>query len=121
MKTSHDGRLIAIGDVHGCIHALDALLEAINPARDDQLIFLGDLVDQGANTREVLDRIVELHQVARVVPPRRGARPDRRRGIPTTRRLVRLICRRLEGAVEGPLKKWRAARESARLWPRDSR
>jgi serine/threonine protein phosphatase 1 len=67
MTTSHNGRLIAIGDVHGCIHALDALLEAINPTRSDQLIFLGDLVDQGANTREVLDRIVELHQVTRVV------------------------------------------------------
>ncbi len=25
-------RLIAIGDVHGCVHALDAVLEAIDPA-----------------------------------------------------------------------------------------
>ena len=61
------GRLIAIGDVHACIHALDTLLDAINPNRDDQLIFLGDLVDQGANSREVLDRIVELHQRCHVV------------------------------------------------------
>jgi serine/threonine protein phosphatase 1 len=59
-------RQIAIGDVHGCIHAFDALLEAIAPAQNDELIFLGDLVDQGANTREVVDRVVELHQLARV-------------------------------------------------------
>jgi serine/threonine protein phosphatase 1 len=61
------GRQIAVGDVHGCIHALDALLDAISPVPGDQFIFLGDLVDQGANSREVLDRVVELHQICNVV------------------------------------------------------
>lgn len=59
-------RQIALGDVHGCIHALDALLEEINPGRADEVIFLGDLIDQGHNSREVLDRVIELHQLARV-------------------------------------------------------
>ncbi len=54
------GRVIAIGDVHGCVHALDALLEVISPTPQDQLIFLGDLIDQGRNSREVLDRLIEL-------------------------------------------------------------
>lgn len=63
---SAPGRQIAVGDVHGCIHALDALLEEINPSRGDEVIFLGDLIDQGHNSREVLDRIIELHQVTRV-------------------------------------------------------
>jgi len=54
------GRLIAIGDVHGCVHALDKVLEEIGPTADDQLVFLGDLVDQGKETREVLDRILDL-------------------------------------------------------------
>jgi serine/threonine protein phosphatase 1 len=53
-------RLIAIGDVHGCVHALDALLEAIDPNAGDRLVFLGDLIDQGRDSRDVLDRIIEL-------------------------------------------------------------
>jgi serine/threonine protein phosphatase 1 len=60
-------RLIAIGDVHGCVHALDALLDAIAPASSDQLVFLGDLIDQGADTCEVLDRLIELQQRCSVV------------------------------------------------------
>jgi serine/threonine protein phosphatase 1 len=60
-------RLIAIGDVHGCVHALDALLEAIQPTPDDQFVFLGDLIDQGPDTREVLDRLIDLKQRCSVV------------------------------------------------------
>ena len=61
------GRLIAIGDVHGCGHALDALLEAIKPAADDTLVFLGDLIDNGRDSRTVLERIIELQSQCRVV------------------------------------------------------
>jgi serine/threonine protein phosphatase 1 len=60
------GRVIAIGDVHGCNLALDALVEAIVPAASDHLIFLGDLIDQGGNSREVLDRVIELQRTCRV-------------------------------------------------------
>ena len=60
-------RLIAIGDVHGCVHALDALIDAIAPAPHDQLVFLGDLIDQGRETRDVLDRLIELKQRCSVV------------------------------------------------------
>lgn len=55
-------RWIAIGDVHGCVHALDALLEAIAPTANDHLVFLGDLIDQGTDSRDVLERIAELRQ-----------------------------------------------------------
>jgi len=55
-------RQIAIGDVHGCVHALDTLIDAISPTPSDQLIFLGDMIDQGPDTRDVLDRIIELKQ-----------------------------------------------------------
>jgi serine/threonine protein phosphatase 1 len=54
------GRLIAIGDVHGCVHALDAVLEVLEPRVADHLVFLGDLVDQGKESREVLERILDL-------------------------------------------------------------
>ncbi len=61
------GRLIAIGDVHGCIHGLETVLEAIAPQPNDELVFLGDLIDQGANSREVLDRLLHLQHECRVV------------------------------------------------------
>ena len=60
------GRLIAIGDVHGCCHALDTVLEALAPTPNDRIIFLGDLVDQGRESCEVLKRIIRLQQECRV-------------------------------------------------------
>ncbi|MGD9724150.1 MAG: metallophosphoesterase family protein [Pirellulales bacterium] len=61
------GRLIAVGDVHGCVHALDAVLAAIAPTAADQFVFLGDLVDQGRDSRDVLDRLIALAQQCRVI------------------------------------------------------
>jgi serine/threonine protein phosphatase 1 len=60
-------RLIAIGDVHGCAHALDTLLAAIKPRPRDELVFLGDLIDQGRDTRDVLERLIDLDRACRVV------------------------------------------------------
>jgi serine/threonine protein phosphatase 1 len=53
-------RTIAIGDIHGCVDALNGLLNAINPSRDDTLIFLGDYVDRGPASKQVIDRLLEL-------------------------------------------------------------
>ena len=68
-------RLIAIGDVHGCVHALDAVLESIDPTSDDRIVFLGDMIDQGKESREVLERIIALKRRVR-----RGADPRQPRG-----------------------------------------
>ena len=61
------GRLIAIGDVHGCAHALGALLEAICPATNDTLVFLGDLIDQGRDSAAVLDTLMGLKNRCQVM------------------------------------------------------
>ncbi len=61
------GRLISLGDVHGCIHALDAVLEAVAPAPADTLVFLGDMIDHGRDSNDVLARIIELQSQCRVV------------------------------------------------------
>lgn len=53
-------RLIAVGDIHGCDAALAAVLEAITPTPDDQLVFLGDYVDRGPHSRQVIDRLIRL-------------------------------------------------------------
>jgi len=53
-------RLIAIGDIHGCVHALDTLLDAIQPDLNDTIIILGDFIDSGRDTRAVIDRLLQL-------------------------------------------------------------
>ena len=61
------GRTLAIGDVHGCLTALDTLLGFVRPGPDDQLVFLGDYVDRGPDTKGVLDRLIELRRTGQVV------------------------------------------------------
>ncbi|WP_422930481.1 metallophosphoesterase family protein [Singulisphaera sp. PoT] len=62
------GRTIAIGDIHGCSAALDALIDAIRPRPQDTIITLGDYIDRGPDSRGVIDRLVELGRVCRLVP-----------------------------------------------------
>jgi serine/threonine protein phosphatase 1 len=54
-------RTIAIGDIHGCARALDVLLAALALTPRDELIFLGDYVDRGPDSRGVLDRLIQLN------------------------------------------------------------
>lgn len=54
--------LIAIGDIHGCAHTLDALLEKLDLAADDHLVFIGDYVDRGPDARGVIDRLLALRE-----------------------------------------------------------
>lgn len=55
-------RTWAIGDVHGCLIAMDTLLQALALEPDDELIFLGDLIDRGSDSKGVIDRILQLRQ-----------------------------------------------------------
>ena len=63
----HFERLIAIGDIHGCVHALDVLLGKIAPTSSDRLVFQGDLIDQGRDSSAVLDRLTQLQRQCDVV------------------------------------------------------
>lgn len=54
------GRIIAIGDIHGCSAALQALLSATQPGPDDHLIVMGDVIDYGPDSREVLEQLRAL-------------------------------------------------------------
>jgi serine/threonine protein phosphatase 1 len=53
-------RTLAIGDIHGCVRAFDALLELVEPNRDDLVVTLGDYIDRGPDSKSVLDRMVAL-------------------------------------------------------------
>ena len=49
-----NGRLIAIGDIHGCHEEFDELLSLLDLQPDDRLILLGDLVNRGPNSPKVI-------------------------------------------------------------------
>lgn len=61
-------RTIAIGDIHGCSAALEALLDAVRPRRDDTIVTLGDYINRGPDSRGVLNRLIGLAGQCRVVP-----------------------------------------------------
>jgi serine/threonine protein phosphatase 1 len=63
-----EGRTIAIGDVHGCSAALAALVRAIDPTSLDTLVFLGDYIDRGPDSRGVLEQVFALAERCIVVP-----------------------------------------------------
>ncbi len=54
------GRLLAIGDIHGCLYQLRALLEQVGPSAADQIVFLGDYIDRGLDSRGVLDYLIDF-------------------------------------------------------------
>ena len=62
MKT----RTIAFGDIHGDSRALKVLLDQINPQPCDHLIFLGDVIDRGLDTKGVIERIIDLSKKTKV-------------------------------------------------------
>jgi serine/threonine protein phosphatase 1 len=61
-------RTVAIGDIHGCSTALDALLNAIRPRLNDTIVTLGDYINRGPDSRGVIERLIKLSHQCRLVP-----------------------------------------------------
>jgi serine/threonine protein phosphatase 1 len=59
-----NGRLIAIGDIHGCHVEFADLLARLALTPDDQLVLVGDLVNRGPDTNKVLDLAREHRAIA---------------------------------------------------------
>jgi serine/threonine protein phosphatase 1 len=59
--------VIAIGDIHGESGALADLLAQVLPEirPDDTLVFLGDYIDRGPDSRRCIDQIIRLKETAR--------------------------------------------------------
>jgi serine/threonine protein phosphatase 1 len=56
------GRRLVIPDIHGCVNTLKALLNQVNPSKEDHLFFLGDYVNKGPSSPETLDFLITLQK-----------------------------------------------------------
>ena len=61
-------RTFAIGDIHGCSEALRAVLEKIDPQKDDTIVALGDYVDRGPDSADVIEQLIQLQSKCTVKP-----------------------------------------------------
>ncbi len=66
-RVSGDTRIYAVGDIHGCHDLLIAMLDLIArdgamraDGRQTQVVFLGDYIDRGDDSRRVLDTLSRL-------------------------------------------------------------
>jgi serine/threonine protein phosphatase 1 len=50
-----NGRIIAIGDIHGCYQEFAELLARLELTKDDRLILVGDLINRGPDSCKVID------------------------------------------------------------------
>ena len=54
-------RLFIVGDIHACLDPLKRMMDKIDwRPEEDGLIFLGDYIDRGADSRGVVDYIIEV-------------------------------------------------------------
>ena len=66
-------RIYAIGDIHGCSSLLEQLLASIEahiaafPSRRPILVFLGDYIDRGPASRQVIDQLIFLRERKEVI------------------------------------------------------
>lgn len=53
----------AVGDIHGCFFKLNRLIQRLNIQKDDVVVFLGDYIDRGNMSFEVIDLLISLDKV----------------------------------------------------------
>lgn len=67
------GKIFAIGDIHGCISNLRKLFERLPYLKGrDTLVFLGDYIDRGPDSREVIEFIKDLQDGGHNIIPLMG-------------------------------------------------
>jgi serine/threonine protein phosphatase 1 len=57
------GKIFAIGDIHGCLVKLMAMMERLDvDSEADTLVFIGDYIDRGPDSRGVVDFVLDLRR-----------------------------------------------------------
>ncbi len=54
------GRRLVITDIHGCAKTFDKLLNKVGLNEDDQLFLLGDFINRGPRSKQVIDHVLGL-------------------------------------------------------------
>ena len=60
-------RLIGISDIHGEYEKLCSVLNKIDPKKEDTIIFMGDYIDRGSKSKEVVDKIISMQEICSCV------------------------------------------------------
>ncbi|MFO7847788.1 MAG: metallophosphoesterase family protein [Balneolaceae bacterium] len=60
-------QIVAIGDIHGCSKSLKALWEKLEPYEKYIHLFVGDYIDRGPDSREVVDFLLKVKQERKTV------------------------------------------------------
>lgn len=60
-------KIFAVGDIHGCAWELQTLLAKLPLESDSTVVFLGDYIDRGSESRQVIDTILEFSKSHHVV------------------------------------------------------
>ena len=55
-------KLYALGDIHGCLKELKEVMKYIKLNKDDKIIFLGDYIDRGPDSKACLEYIKDLQE-----------------------------------------------------------
>ncbi len=77
IKKPETGRRFAVGDIHGCYKTFKKLVEKkIELTKEDQLFLLGDYIDKGPGSKNVVDYIIDLLISGYRVYPLRGNHED---------------------------------------------
>jgi serine/threonine protein phosphatase 1 len=64
LNVSLNSRLFAVGDIHGCPREVETCIRALEEfeslSSDDVLIFLGDYIDRGPDSKAVIEHLLDL-------------------------------------------------------------
>ena len=61
------GRIVVIGDIHGCATALRTLVKVIDPRPEDTVVVLGDVIDWGPDSRSCVQQLIDLADRCRFI------------------------------------------------------
>jgi serine/threonine protein phosphatase 1 len=61
-------KIFAIGDIHGCLEKLEDLMSKIViDCHKDTIVFIGDYIDRGKSSKEVVDYVIKLQNQCKKV------------------------------------------------------
>ena len=60
-------KIIGITDIHGEYDKLCAVIDQLDINKEDTIIFMGDYIDRGPKSKEVIEKVLELQNYCNCV------------------------------------------------------